>query len=108
MTEFLIAVGILGLIISSFVVIAQWVDDNPLLYLLLTWGFFFALSIYGFHRLDSIPKKPETIQSLAMREYQNCLIQYDVDKTTKDMKITQEQLCASLNVIYQKNVLGVK
>ena len=70
---------------------------------------FFAIAVYGLHLMETYPvkQKPvQTIQSLALEEYQRCLISYDRDLVFKNRKMTEEQLCSNLNVIYKKQVLS--
>ena len=109
MYQFLISLGVIGLIISTAIFFAQWSDSKPVFYIALAWGGFFAIAVYGLHLMETYPvkQKPvQTIQSLALEEYQRCLISYDRDLVFKNRKMTEEQLCSNLNVIYKKQVLS--
>lgn len=108
MTGFLITVGILGLVALTMSTIVRYFDNDPLLHVLLAWGFFFFIAMYGFYKYDAKPVKVETAQTLAVKQYQQCIGQYDSGVVLKTMKLTEEQLCANLNAIYKKKVLDVK
>lgn len=108
LANFLCTVGILTMIISTGTILISGFDKEllPVASIILALGF--LLGATGFKMHDNTPPKPVTLEQRAIDEYYSCLNTYERDWIQKNKKMSQEQYCANLNVIFKKNVLGVK
>ena len=102
-------VGCIGLVVSSVVFVTNLIDNKNLTQPIFAWGFFFSIASAGAYMADRAPPPiPISPEQLARVEYNRCLEFYDEDDVSVKYKITQEELCSNLNVVYKTKILNLK
>lgn len=101
-------VGTVGLVGSAFALLVTGFDRDYVIPFSIIFGMSFLFAATGYKMQDEVPVKQVTAQQKAIDEYYRCIGTYNADWVVKNKKISEEQYCANLNVIYKKNVLGVK
>lgn len=105
---FLSIVGTIGMVVSSFTIVITQFHREYLGISSIIFGIAFLLASCGYKLQDQAPRKAISISTLAMEEYHRCLNSYNGNWLLKHKKVSKEQYCSNLNIVYKKNVLGVK